>query len=51
MIAIGPAWNRVLLRNWRGSITGRFMSGQWINATLGTLGQPRIMQFALRYAF
>jgi hypothetical protein len=35
-IATVPRVNNVLLRDWRAAVTGRFMSGQWINATLGT---------------
>jgi len=35
-IASVPHLGHVVLRDWRAAVTGRFMSGQWINATLGT---------------
>jgi len=36
VVAIAPKTSNPFLSEWRGAVTGRFMSGQWINATLGT---------------
>ena len=36
LAAMAPKTSNPFLSDWRGAVTGRFMSGQWINATLGT---------------